>query len=95
MKKDLLSLNETTKAAMNIKSIENMLGHEIPPGAIDVTELGDDLLSLEETTKIAMNIESIEYMRKARNEPISDFEHGLTIAFIIGFLAFVVIMMII
>lgn len=77
MKKDLMSLNETTIAAMNLKSIENMLGHEVPPGMIDATELSDGLLDLNETTKIAMNIESMEYMKSGSSQPTSNLELGI------------------
>ena len=78
MNKEIMGMVETSVAASNIESIEYRLGHKIPSGIVDVTELGDHLLSLTELSRIVNNIQSVEATMKARKDPqlkkINDFE---------------------
>ena len=78
MKKEIMGMVETSVAASNIEAIEYRLGHKIPSGMVDVTELGDHLLSMTELSRIVTNLQSVEATMKARKDPklqkINDFE---------------------
>lgn len=60
MKKKLMSPMEVERAAMNLRNIERSLGHKVPYGTLDVTELGDKIYGPMESEYMAMNIRNIE-----------------------------------
>lgn len=74
MKTTPMTFIEAAYAASNLRYIEQLLGHSVPPGMIDATELGDHLLNSIEASRVASNIRYVMAMKGGEPGPRSQWK---------------------
>lgn len=85
-KRTMMSPREINNATFNIRQIEKVLGHPIPPGYFDATNYSDRFLSGGEAFTIAHDIKKMEKARRfdhphynTPNSQSSDSSSGIEI----------------